>query len=249
VGRRIYKKLKQKEIDVDFLVWLEGREDRLPRIEKIFNVSPADFAISIVAAVWLAQFFAYPETIAPSIPNDWLRRYQTLQGFLITALRHSLPTRRNQQTTDLTVLQTTLKRLLPDTVCAQYFRDIQSLHKKGEPKSFKDAIRRRRGGKQESEQTNRMRAAIEYLKSTSDQEWLDLAELWNEQRAGEYHPDELRARLRKGSSDEREKGAVALEFWQDIYNGDFRAIVGGPFPLSPELEEVANRTRILRDRE
>lgn len=239
----IYNKLKQQGIDVDFLVWLEGREDRLPRVENILKVKPGDYAVSIVTAVWLAQFFAHPEIIAPSKPSEWSSRYKILQQFLINALRQSLSTRRKHRARDLALLEATLKALLPESACTQYAKDIRALRKSREPKSFEDAIQRHRGGKRESEETSRMRAAIEHLKTKSNRKWQDLAELWNERRGGMYQPDELSSRLRKGPRDEAEKGAGALVFWRDIYRGDFTAIFGGRFPLSPKLEEIVNRTR------
>ena len=42
----------------------------------------------------------------------------------------------------------------------------------------------------------------------------------------------------KGPADEGDRGAVELEFWWAVYEGDFRIVFPGRFPLSAELKQI-----------
>ncbi len=118
----------------------------------------------------------------------------------------------------------------------QFRKDILTLRKKQEPQPpLMEQMTRPQGGKLESEQTARMRAAIEFIQSKSSHPYQCLADLWNAERGGEYYADNIRSRLRKGPEDEIDKGAGMLEYWWEIYYGDFTAVFPAPFPLHSSL--------------
>jgi hypothetical protein len=145
--------------------------------------------------------------------------------------------------------------LLPESSTAEVAKDIRRLRKLGEPRRPDGAKgSRRSGGAPEGEETRRMRAAIEYLRSMKIRApYATLAELWREievQKHGEsgkeYEADSIRSRLRKGDRDLDGEGATLLESWWDIYHsGDLRIVFPGKFPLSRELRELENRAATL----
>jgi hypothetical protein len=159
---------------------------------------------------------------------------------------------RRERRRDLEALEKVLGALLPESSTTQFRQDIHHLRRQGEPKppefyATSKALPRS-GGVPESEETSRMRAATEYLRSKgSSCPFRDLADFWTEcarKRGGneEYHPDSLRSRLRKGRHDLHGEGFVLLECWWDIYHsGDLRIVFPGKFPLSRELRELENR--------
>jgi hypothetical protein len=236
VNGSVRHRLERAGLDVDFLVWLEGKEDRLPYTHNIPRIDPQTYALSIVAVTSLAQYFAKPDAIAPSAAQDWRDRYLVIGSFLHGALRQSFVARRKYRRQDLEVLEDTLEKLLPPNLAEPFKKDIQTLRKRHEPQPHPTAlVKRRQGGKPESEQTNRMRAAIEHIRSESKRPYQDLADLWNGECGGDYHPDELAGRLRKGPKDEIDQGSGQLALWREIYSGSFTAVFPAPFPLHPLL--------------
>jgi len=61
----IAKKLKARGLDTDFLCWLEGEADRLPRWAAVRKLKPEQLVAAIRAVVWLRQLDSEPEVIAP----------------------------------------------------------------------------------------------------------------------------------------------------------------------------------------
>jgi len=134
----------------------------------------------------------------------------------------------------------------PD-VREQYRQDVSELRKRGQPIQMpQDWLKGRpSGGKRESEQTHRMRVAVEYLRETTqDTPYALLARFWNE-RLGrkKYHRDEIYRRLAKAKLYFAKTGidrqllarVSGLPFWQRVYAGDFREVFIGQFPLHPKL--------------
>jgi hypothetical protein len=228
-------------MDVCFLAWLEGSEDRLPHIERLCGIPAGTFGRAIRAATWLQQFGFNGGLIAPAEAMAWRDRYATLLDFLKSGLSYSMAGRHRTRSADLQALEDLLAKLLPKSSRNQYIRDIRQLRKHGQPQQPVTIGGRRAGGRPESEETRRMRAAVEHLVSCgSKSPYVDLADFWTEcarvRGAREpYDPENIRSRLRKGPPDERERGAVELEFWRAVYEGDFRDVFPGQFPLSPEL--------------
>ena len=244
VGQR----LAMESLDVDFLAWLEGPEDRLPRVERLREIEGRDFAAAVRAVAWLRQFGFIGGLIAPGEVEEWRKRYATLFDFLVGGLAYSMASSRDRRSADLKSLEGVLEKLLPRGSRSRYDHDIRELRKHGQPPRVPAKSSRRSGGRPESEETRRMRAAVEYMESGGASIG-DLADFWTEcaQARGDsdklYDPENIRSRLRKGPSDERERGAGELEFWRAVYGGEFRIVFPGRFPLSAELKQIKEASR------
>ena len=118
-----------------------------------------------------------------------------------------------------------------------YVDDIRRLRRLEQPVRIEEFAGEfsapRRGGKQQSERIQRMRAAVEYLRPFTRTYYKDLADLWNEGRKDRpYVADEMRDRLRKGPKNAEQ----ILAHWRRVYEGEFRAVF--PFPtLAPKPQE------------
>jgi hypothetical protein len=200
---------------------------------KWLRIQQTEFLSAFQATQWLAQFFARPEMIAPSSSEEWLHRYHALEVFLYEALRHSMVGRTRFERKDLQALENVLERLLPIECWQVYRADIRLLRKQRRPLDLPTvAGRGRSAGRRESEQTVRMRAAVECISQKSNAPYSDLAEFWNHRMDRKrYKGDEIRNRLRKG----HDFGYQALQHWRSIYDRDFRAVFPSPFPLHPKL--------------
>ena len=235
------EKLKGLGLDVEFLAWLEGEEPRLPDLDQVRKVKDADFAAAIRAAEWLGQFSGAGGPNSLQGPDAWMARYELLQQFLYAALGSSLFYHALSAGEDLEALERVLETLLPRSFWEEYRQDILDLRKQGNPLDLRDVKAKPSGGIKQSEQTDRMRAAVEYISRRSQTPYGDLARFWNERLGKEtYRPEELRDRLRQGKAWNKGKGAAdrSVKFWQLIYQGDLRAVFPGPFPLPPELKDL-----------
>ncbi len=220
--------------DVDFLLWLEGDREWLPRIRRICDVNAAHYAAAVRGAVWLTSQFAHPDRIGPDSPDQWRERYQDLERFLINALRQSMACRTLRHHEDLEALEDVLEILLPEQTVERYRRDIRELRKLGKPDRSedldikpRDQRRQRTGGRRQPERVDRLRAALEHLRSITRAPYRDLAELWNEHLGEEkYIADRMRQLLRKGP----QTGPQLLAFWRGVHDGDFRHVFPGDFP-------------------
>ena len=236
-------------LDTEFLRWLEGEGDRLPRLDAVRRVPPKDFLAAVRAVTWLRQLFAQPKAVAPQSAKEWNSRYHLLEEFLWCSIRWSGTYYILNKQADLAALERVLERLLPESSWKLYRADVLDLRRKGYPQSFPAGPTSRgprKGGKKTSEQTERMRAAVAYVKTVSDRPYADLANFWNESTEHNraiYQPDEIVGRLRKGKLLERrqEIGEGLLKFWKVIYYENLWAVFPGPWPLSSELLEVYQR--------
>jgi hypothetical protein len=244
------EKLKGLGLDVEFLAWLEGKEQRLPEISRVRAVKDADFAGAIRAAEWLGQYFSEQELISPHTPKAWRTRYEILQSFLCDALGLSQFYHATSVGDDLETLERVLETLLPADFWKKYREDIRHLRQKGHPQDLPEIQAQPSGGVQTSEQTTRMQAAVAYVSTVSETPFGDLARFWNERVGKEkYRAGQIRDRLRKAPALRRGYRAAqgSLEFWQRVHQGDLRTVFPGPFPLSQELEERFRRTAAARD--
>lgn len=238
------ERLKGLGLDVEFLAWLEGDQDRLPQLDRIREIKDRDFAAAIRATVCLAQLFSDEKVISPQKPDQWLARYGLLQEYLYGALQSSLYYHANSTAQDLGTLEEVLETLLPRSFWEGYRKDFFHLRKQGLPADIPAAKPKPAGGVKESEQTRRMRAALAYVRRRSKTAYADLAAFWNERLGTEkYTAEGIKARLRKGHFMNRTEGAAqgSIEFWESVYRGDLRAAYPGPFPLSPKLRERYGR--------
>jgi len=238
------EKLKGLGLDVEFLAWLEGEDQRLPELERIREVKDADFSAAIRATAWLAQHFSDPKLIFPQTPEGWLARYEDLERALHGALLSSMFYHATSTAEDLAALERVLEILYSPPLWRAYRADLQHLRKHGLPLDLPQMKLKRRGGSPQSEQTLRMRAALEYVSRASKTPYGDLARFWNE-RLGkeEYTSEQIRDRLRKGPVLTKGGGAArrSLEIWQKVYRGDLWAVAPSPFPLSPKLKQRYER--------
>lgn len=224
-------RLRKQGFDVDFLVWLEGREDRLPKLDQLTHVSDANFAAAVRAAVWLTSQFADPRVVDRDQAEDWRERYQRLEAILWNALRHTMLFHRIDRPKDLESLEEVLEIVLPAGAAAEYRAELHRLRRLGKPERLRDLAPKmrpiKRGGRKQSESVQRMRAAVEYLRTKSTRPYRDLAQLWNE-TLGEprYLPDQIRQSLRKGD----QTGPELLEFWRSVYQGKSHRALPGPIP-------------------
>jgi hypothetical protein len=237
-------KLSGLGLDVDFLAWLEGKSDRLPRLHGLAEVKDEDLAAAIRAAVWLKQLFSDPALISPQAPDQWLKKYRLLDQFLSECLRYRMMIA--DQSKDLEKLESVLTMLLPDSSWKQHREDIAHLRRRGMPQRFEYSSVRS-GGKPESEQTDRMRAAVRYISEVSKTPYVDLAAFWNERFGTGYLPDEIKDRLRIKSRRRAVTGAdgyYALERWRSAYALDLIVLFPGPFPLSSEFADLVARRSV-----
>lgn len=244
----VNEKLKRLGLDIDFLLWLEGEADRLPRPEAVRDLKANKLVAAVRAAAWLKQLcFSHPDATGDLTRAQWTVRYSRLEEMLWQVIKSTMLYSLASQHTDLEALEHVLRTLLPESSWEHYRADILRLRRNGCPsriwsRSSHDR-RPRAGGKSASEQTERMRAAIAYL-AASDTPYVDLAELWNN-KIGDgrrYTPDEIKSRLRKGKVVVYRSGPAvpAHEFllkWRRIYDGQLIPYCFLPFPLSRELRE------------
>jgi hypothetical protein len=128
-----------------------------------------------------------------------------------------------------------LQKLLPEATWEEYRQDLLRLRKHRLPPELTKTASSATGGTRESEETHRMRAAVEHVASVSHRPYADLAEFWNERlKVRRYSGSTIRDRLRKGDS---QSGTHALDYWQGIYSGDLPIAFPGRYPLHPKLEE------------
>ena len=236
----VSEKLKGRGVDVEFLAWLEGEEPRVPDLNRIRKVKDADFVAAIRGAEWLAQFFSQPATIDPQRPEEWQERYEVLEQFLHAALGSSFFYHVLTVSEDLEALERVLETLLPSSLWAQYREDIRHLRKQGLPVRLPEWKAKPSGGTGPSEQTMRMRAAMQVVSSVSHTPYADLAGFWNERLGPEkYSAQAIKDRLRKGDASMKGAGAGqrSVEYWLRVYEGDLRGVFPGPFPLSPNLRK------------
>lgn len=224
-------RLNKLGLDVDFLVWLEGAQDRLTHVDQLAKVSDASLAAAVRTAVWLTSQFADPKVVSLDKSEDWKGRYELLEAFLWNALRHTMFFHRVDRPKDLEALEELLGLLLPPSKTIRFREDLQHLRALGKPERLLELAsgtkKPRRGGRKQSEQVQRMRAAVEDLRSKSKRPYRDLAQLWNE-ALGEsrYDPDQIRQNLRRGE----QAGRALLAFWKDLYQGEGYRVFPGPFP-------------------
>ena len=203
------ERLRRLGLDVEFLAWLEGPGERLPYLDRVRKIQGEEFAAALRAVAWLTQHFSEPELISPHIPEEWLDRYDLLQKFLVTALSWSSVYHATSVSKDLGTLERVLTELLPASSWDRYRKDICHLRNHGHPMRLPKMPAKASGGKGQSEQTMRMRAAVTYVSSVSRTPYADLAAFWNErQTAVVYQPDEIRDRLRKGHPLSKGPGAT-----------------------------------------
>lgn len=229
----VESKLRAAGLDPEFLAWLEGKDDRVPRLELIQKISPKTFASAILAVAWIGGHIGVPGAMQDQDIRTFSSRYRLLELFLIAATKQNMAARRQMRQSDLTRLGEIIDVLLPESTAREYKEEIIVFAEEAQPAHALRAGARRRGGPPESEETRRMRAAVEYLKQVSDQPYRDLADFWNDRHGTEYDADSISARLRKGSTKE---GAVSLAYWLGVYNCEFSRVFPGPFPLSPKLQ-------------
>jgi len=88
---------------------------------------------------------------------------------------------------DLERLEHVLDTLLPRSSWSQYRTDFRELREKGQPPRFPNYVVRPSGGKQQSEETDRILAAAAYVATVSKKPYADLTAFWNERRkTGKY---------------------------------------------------------------
>lgn len=245
------RRLKQAGVNIDFLGWLEGAEQRLPSHHGIRKVSDEHFARAIRAAVWLRQH----SRNAPQ-PDDWRNRYAILKAFVSAGLEQTMPFHRTEIDKDLDSLLFVVGTLLSPGARSQYEDDIKQLRKQSAiQKTYQThgMSAKPSGGKAESEETQRIRAALEYLvQSGKGNPYNNLSDFWNEWvGSGCYDPDRIRNRIRKGvPRDEQERGEIpggfyALEFWRAIYQGNWHVAYPVKFPYSSAVPVPESRESLF----
>jgi hypothetical protein len=151
-------RLRELGLDVGFLLWLEGSDERIPRLDRVRDINGAKFAAAVRAAVWLNSQFAHPDRIAPDTPEQWLEKYRVLQAFLWNVLRQTMAFHRMERHEDLKALEEVIETLMPSAV-GRYRADIQRLRKLGQPVRLGDLAGQTRGqqtgGRRQSEQVQR----------------------------------------------------------------------------------------------
>ena len=221
MSERASDRLKAFGLDVQFLIWLEGPEDRLLQVHRLAELDDASIAAAVRAAVWLTSQWTNRDAVEADGMDAWKERYESLQAFLWNALRLSMIHHRLDRSKDLEALDEVLDILMPRSAAQVYRDDLLRLRKLGKPERLADwepvGRKPRRGGRRQSETIQRMRAAVEYLQAASSTPYRDLADLWNESLGErQYDPEQIRQSLRKGE----QAGAALLEFWRRIYRGE-----------------------------
>jgi hypothetical protein len=245
--------LAKKGVDVDFLIWLEGEDDRLPRLDALRKLTAEQLAAAIRAASWLREFEFNPSVVPEDERERWESRYRLLDVFLCQALRFSGNV--FSEGSDMEILEEVLEELLPKSSWERYRRDILTLRNQGQPLDLSAYGKDRRpsGGSPEKEQTHRMRAAIAHLRNFSDRPYKDLVDLWNEVRPTQTYDDTTivqRLRTKPGTKGQirtsKETADGACSFWRELYlckREGFLQAFPGPFPMSRELRERVAKSK------
>lgn len=242
-GRELIETLRQRGLDIDFVAWLEGNVRRLPDFNAAWKLTDAELAGAIRAA---AVLWGDAQEAGLSISREkW--RFDVLEQFVWNLLRASM--RLDRRTRDFARLSKVLKTVLPPDSRRVYEVAIEAVRKPRIPDELWRSGRQRavRWAKHESEQTNRMRAAIACVGQVTQDPYAALATIWNSLgRDYDYDPGNLRSRLRKGHKINRtpQMAQAMLDFWKGIYQApDWRFVSLGPFPLSPEMEQFLDQRR------
>jgi hypothetical protein len=236
----VSKRLRKQGIDTGFLIWLEGEADRLPRVSAIRHLTGEQLASAIWAAGWLRDASLTPDLEAAYRSDAWEQRYRVLESFLFAALGLRRTFRIPKLHEDLQALEAVLEALLPPSSREKYVEDIRYLRLHKHPSDVLRTLRgprKKTGGKPESEQTRRMRAAVTYLRPLSPRPFVDLTDFWNESLASQvYGEDEIKQRIRR-----KESITEDATFWKGIYRLQRAALYQtfpGPFPWSEELRKL-----------
>jgi hypothetical protein len=234
--------LRDRGADLEFVSWLEGESDRLPRFEAARKLKDAEFAGAIRAVVWLTTCLDHLKIT----PAEWQPRYELLERFLWEVLKSTYGFPASRRDEDLAHLERVLEVLLPASSWKRYRDDMLHVRRLDPlPKPPSGETRRKStGGKKQSEQTQRMRAAITYLSDFTKAPYPALAQIWNNKTSPEkYDPITVQSRIRKGPYFPNDKAAdrSVLHLWRSVYDLDLRFLFTGPFPLAPEIEELARR--------
>jgi hypothetical protein len=234
--------LRERGADLEFVSWLEGESDRLPRFEAARNLKDAEFAGAIRAVVWLTTCLDHMQIK----PAEWQARYELLERFLWEALKSTYGFPASRRAEDLAHLERVLDVLLPASSWKRYRDDMLHVRRLDPPPAppTRETRRKPTGGKKQPEQAQRMRAAITYLSDFTKAPYPALAQIWNNKTFPEkYDPIKIQGRLRKGPYFPSNKAAdrSVLHLWRSVYDLDLGFLFTGPFPLSPEIEELARR--------
>lgn len=118
------ERLRRLGLDTEFLRWLEGEGDRLPRLDAVRRVQPDDFLAAVRAVTWLRQLFAQPKAVAPQSAKEWNSRCHLLEEFLWVSMKWSGTYSFLKTRADLEALERVLERLLPKSSWERYRADI-----------------------------------------------------------------------------------------------------------------------------
>src|SRR5262249_20285200 len=126
--RSMRKTLESRGLDVDFLAWLEGDDERVPRLDSVRKVRDADFVRAIRGAAWLEEWWSSPDAILPNKPDVWRARYEELIQFLFGAIYWSGTYHVVYALKDLEALERVIKTLHP-AAWPRYLQDISHLRR------------------------------------------------------------------------------------------------------------------------
>lgn len=228
------EELRRRGVDIEFVEWLEGAERKLPDFHAAYELSDKEIAGAIRALAILRD-----ELRQAGATGDE-QEFELLEVFLWNIAKHSAHP--STRTKDLAHLSAVLDTVLPPTIAASFKKVIERIRKPQIPDSAWTRTGNGRGrggwGRREDEQTNRMRAAIAYLSKSTEQPYAALARIWNH-FGGDYHPDEIFGRLRKGHLLDRAMAREILDHWEHVYRGDAGHVFVGPFPIGLKRERAA----------
>jgi hypothetical protein len=229
-------KLRASGADLDFVGWLKGESARIPKFEATYKLKDTEIAGAIRAATLMRSQLT-PRT------KEWEERYKGLEHFLWETLKSTFGFPLSRQAKDLKDLDHVLGVLLPDSISPQYREDIRKVAKLSRVASASmRSSRRRSGGKAVSEQTQRTRAAVAYLRDFTAFPFQALAQVWNMLPGRQCDQTQLQSRIRKGPlPGNAAADRSVLYLWRSAYDLDFRFLFPGPFPLAPEIEILVQK--------
>ena len=123
---KVQQRLGKKGVNVDFLIWLEGKEQRLPSSRAVFKgirTTATRHLQSALKATVLLRALSHSEGLVPKDEQEaWFYRYSILREFLLGILEERLLGQGTDE--DFGKLRDVLEACLGEEAASPYLKDL-----------------------------------------------------------------------------------------------------------------------------